>query len=259
MFIIYRATSPSGKVYIGLTKNLMSRKRVHKYHALHETKGNYPFYRALKKYGIDNFLWDEIDSADNLKLANELEIKHIKDHNSTNNKFGYNVSLGGNLVENIRRPRGKDHPYFGRKLSEAQHKNMIKGLMKKVICSTGEIFDSRADAGKKYNVTEVAISSNISGRTKLCVGLKFKDYFGDEYNQYFSNEDRKLTRKEKHSKRPIIRSDGTKYCSIYDACKKLGNKRPCDLHRALSGRRKTYLGYTWSYAKNKIAHGGSNE
>ena len=50
-FVVYKHTSPNGKVYIGITSQKLNRR-------FRDGKGYYNnkhFYNAIKKYGWDNF------------------------------------------------------------------------------------------------------------------------------------------------------------------------------------------------------------
>jgi hypothetical protein len=72
--IIYKASFPNGKVYVGQTA----------------------FHRAIKKYGVDSIAWKIIDTAQSIEELNEREIHWIKALNSfAPNKHGYNMTLGG--------------------------------------------------------------------------------------------------------------------------------------------------------------------
>jgi group I intron endonuclease len=91
-YIIYKLTSPSGKYYIGLTKNsLKERWHQHIKRAYHEQR-NHPLYNAIRKYGADLFSTSIIDYAQNKQEAQLLEQKHIA---LSNNTLLYNVSPGG--------------------------------------------------------------------------------------------------------------------------------------------------------------------
>ena len=60
-YVIYKVTnSINGKVYVGKTYNFEKRKREH----IYDIEDNLPFHRALKKYGIYNFVWEIIDTAE---------------------------------------------------------------------------------------------------------------------------------------------------------------------------------------------------
>jgi group I intron endonuclease len=81
---------PTGKKYIGKTKNEKIRKRSHRYKAKKGVKNN--FYNAVRKYGWENFVYGIIGEFDML-LLEEKEIYYIDFYNTYNN--GYNSSKGG--------------------------------------------------------------------------------------------------------------------------------------------------------------------
>jgi len=54
--VVYRIIFPNSKCYIGITKNLATRKRGHKYAAF-TAKLNNPIQSAIRKYGWDNLVW----------------------------------------------------------------------------------------------------------------------------------------------------------------------------------------------------------
>jgi len=87
--IIYRVTSPSGKMYIGQTVNLERRKYAHIY-GYHNTL----ISRAIKKYGPEKIKWDILCCCDNQEEANCAEIFYIAMFN-TFNGAGYNMTCGG--------------------------------------------------------------------------------------------------------------------------------------------------------------------
>ncbi len=94
--IIYKATSPSGKVYIGQTiQTLDKRKSGHFYCAFDENRTGYntKFYRAIRKYGKENFIWVIVYSNIPYTKLAKLEIKAITEYNSY--KFGYNSTMCG--------------------------------------------------------------------------------------------------------------------------------------------------------------------
>lgn len=89
----YKLTSPSGKVYHGITvKSVERRLEQHRYNAIRGL--HYPLYKAIRKYGFDSFkvevLSDSID-ADELWA---LEVAAIAADNSLAPN-GYNATVGG--------------------------------------------------------------------------------------------------------------------------------------------------------------------
>ena len=93
--IIYKATNLiNGKYYIGKTKNsLESRIKSHK---AASTKKDLVFYRAINKYGFDNFKWEILIECQNLDELNEVEKKYISE-----NGDGYNIAKGGDGGDTI--------------------------------------------------------------------------------------------------------------------------------------------------------------
>jgi group I intron endonuclease len=91
-YFVYMHTSPSGKRYIGITCCAINRRWQNGYGYVTQ-----PFYRAIKKYGWDNFTHEIL--ADNLTAeeAGELEQKYIAKYQSNNRKYGYNVMPGGEV------------------------------------------------------------------------------------------------------------------------------------------------------------------
>ena len=74
--IIYRCTLPNGKMYIGQTnRELKDRKYEHIRKSKIKTSiaYNYPFYRAIRKYGENSLVWDILDYADNQIDLNKKE------------------------------------------------------------------------------------------------------------------------------------------------------------------------------------------
>lgn len=102
--IIYCYTAPNGKSYIGQTVDEEKRKYQHKCNAF--CKGgrdwNKPFYRAIRKYGWDSFvyeiLWEkESEDIETLRtLLNKQEIFYISVLDTFKN--GYNSTVGGTSV-----------------------------------------------------------------------------------------------------------------------------------------------------------------
>ena len=100
-YCVYKHTSPSNKVYIGITYN--PKKRWYDGNGyLHKQKNgkyNQPlFARAILKYGWENFIHEILIDNLSKEQACELEKKYIKEYDSTNPQKGYNISFGGDAV-----------------------------------------------------------------------------------------------------------------------------------------------------------------
>ena len=96
MGYIYKATNKSNnKKYIGLTNvTIQSRWRAHIGSSFNPSDPdyNFSFHRAIRKYGVENFTIEEIDTGYGEELK-EKEKYWIKFYDSYNK--GYNETLGG--------------------------------------------------------------------------------------------------------------------------------------------------------------------
>ena len=115
-FLIYMHKNKiNGKVYIGQTCKsieLRSGKSGERYE-------HHPiFYRAIQKYGWDNF--EHIVLFDNLTQdeANEKEIELIFQYNARDRRYGYNQRIGGSNM------CGDSNPFYGCTHTDAT-KNVI--------------------------------------------------------------------------------------------------------------------------------------
>lgn len=134
---IYRITNLlNNKVYIGQTKDPKTRWSRHKSDAKLNKKTNYHLYDSMRKYGIDNFLFEIIVQTQNIENIDCLEIDCINLYNSTDPNIGYNNSPGGQsnkLVSKSTREKisnslkGRISPRLGYKLSkdEKQHLSIL--------------------------------------------------------------------------------------------------------------------------------------
>lgn len=141
LYYIYRLTSPSGKVYIGQTCNF--KNRMSKYKQF-QCKQQPKIYKAILKYGWENFTKEIIVENLTKEEIDLEEIKQIQIHNSV--KEGYNIAHGGGGV-------------LGMERTEQTRKKMS---------------DSRK--GIKYSEeTKRRISESKMGHTPWNKGLKIKN------------------------------------------------------------------------------------
>ena len=88
---IYKITSPSNKVYIGLSRKIEERWKG--YSVKKKTAPQQPkLYYSFKKYGIENHKFEILEECKFEELS-EKEIYYIKKYNSI--EEGLNVSRGG--------------------------------------------------------------------------------------------------------------------------------------------------------------------
>ena len=211
-YTVYKHTSPSGKVYIGITSSPVNRR-------WQNGKGyrqNKYFSSAISKYGWDNFDHEIVCTNLSSSEAFEMEKLLIRFYNSTDRRFGYNQSTGGEsgacgvhpsqeTIEKLRiastgRKRGAEelkkfsekmrgHPVsketrekISNSLKGKPHKHSQETLRKiaiangkPVICiETGEIFCSVADASRSIGKSYSSVWNVVAGKKITAGGFHWK-------------------------------------------------------------------------------------
>jgi len=98
---VYKITNKvNNKVYVGQSIDIKRRWHDHKIAAFSKNNAQFdaPLYRAMRKYGIENFSFTVLEECDQNDL-DQKERDYIKKHNSHGNN-GYNQTDGGSGFEN---------------------------------------------------------------------------------------------------------------------------------------------------------------
>lgn len=88
---VYKHTFPNNKVYIGITKNNVSRRWING-----NGYNSQYVYRAIKKYGWENIKHEVLFENLTKEEAEQKEINLIAHYKSNQTQHGYNISGGGN-------------------------------------------------------------------------------------------------------------------------------------------------------------------
>ena len=92
--IIYKITNLiNNKIYIGLTTTELKVRWDNHRHCVKNDPRH--LYCSMRKYGVENFIIEQIDSADDIIKLGELERYYIEKYNSQDPNIGYNLSAGG--------------------------------------------------------------------------------------------------------------------------------------------------------------------
>lgn len=85
------------QIYIGLSNDIIKRKKSHISSLLNNKHDNKHLQRSFNKYGINNFQFTVLDSNKNYSKIHlsYLEKFYIKKYKSFNKKVGFNKTLGG--------------------------------------------------------------------------------------------------------------------------------------------------------------------
>lgn len=174
---LYRHTSPSGKVYIGITKTSV-------YARWNKGRGyrrNQPaFYNAILKYGWDNINHEILFDNLTKDRAERLEIELIRHYKGL--KLSYNIADGGGLTNQSEYSRRRSSETMKRLWREIPHillhRETNKGKKKSIesirLRSNPVIqFDRDGKPIQEFlSVTEASMSTGISNRsiTNCCKG-----------------------------------------------------------------------------------------
>lgn len=91
-YVVYKHTAPNGKVYIGIT----CKKPIHRYGKDGKNYIGCPlFWSAIQKYGWNNFNHEILFEGLTKNEAEQKEIELIKQYQSNNEQYGYNLDNGG--------------------------------------------------------------------------------------------------------------------------------------------------------------------
>ena len=112
MYLVYKHTTPSGKVYIGITGKTAE---VRWDNGRGYQKSPY-FWRAIQKYGWDNIKHEILHEGLTKEQACEYEKRYIEEYNAIDGRFGYNQRTGGEtgfvLNEEVRKRMSENKKNF---------------------------------------------------------------------------------------------------------------------------------------------------
>lgn len=169
----------NGKIYIGQSVDVYRRLKKH----IWEIKSNNNIlYKALKKYGVENFTYELIEECEINKL-DEKEKYYIKKYNSyinAENSNGYNMNIGGGVN------RGWNPSDENRENFRIANLGGKSHFAKKTICDD-IVFDCAKDCAKYFNIPYTSIKDWLSRRTKMPYkwykkGLRYLDKDMSDYD-----------------------------------------------------------------------------
>lgn len=284
---IYKYTSPSGKSYIGQTKQSLWER------AGGVTGKGYNkcrvFYSAIKKYGFENFTVEILEETVE-NLLNEKEIEWIVFCNTTTPN-GYNLSTGGDghskTVYQYDCETGEFLAEYPSLMTAAQIngidkiQNISDCLHHKIKASHGYIWTlekiDRVDPVKWYgndvrkvyaynldgtffrefdSITAAARELNISSRSDIRKVLAGKSKFAKGYiwtEEKFDSVPPVIT--GKNGATPVVQIDLQTddiikiYGSQSEAARALGLSRSTGISNCCNGKQKSCAGFRWEFYK----------
>lgn len=209
MYTIYKHTSPSGKIYIGVTQqNPKDRWK----NGCGYIDNEY-FTRAIKKYGWVNISHEILFTGLTKEEAEQKEIELIAYYKSNNRDFGYNIENGGSL-------NGKHSEYTRLKISNALKGARNPRYGKKF---PNQVYRKRMEATGKISMSEKErMNRSLSHKNQTPINKRVVEQYDKNGNfiRLFESI-----------------SEASKYTKVTLA----------NISRCASGERKTAGGYIWKF------------
>lgn len=244
-YTVYMHTTPSGKVYVGITKQNPEQRWANG----NGYKRNKHFYRAILIYDWKNIKHEIVESGLTKEQACAKEIELIAKYDSTNPCKGYNNSTGGECgtlgahlsaetrrkmsyawkhsaacIEHLKKVcesnKGRQSPLKGRHHSAEAKKHMSDSHKGHLTSAATRIKISESNKGKKHEITDEGMAALIKAH-KGKPALNRKQVVCLETNE--------------------------KYSSALEAAVFIGLSKD-RIAAACRGEQKTAGGYHWKYA-----------
>lgn len=248
-YLVYKHTSPSGKVYIGITKQSANGRWKNGF----GYQSSPHFWSAIQKYGWENFSHEVLFEGLCVDRACELEKELIEKYNAIDRRFGYNEKTGGQTGSFYNEEARK-------KISESN---------KRFYANHPEIIQRIVNKNKGYKHTEEAKKkmSEAAKRRHCVMSDEWKQKIGEANKRRYLNDEELYKRScEK------CRSNGMKaaravvqltlddeYVASFESAheaERATNIGNGNISRCCRGSSKTAGGYKWRYAN---LHNNSSE
>ena len=232
-YSVYKHTSPSGKVYIGITCQKPERRWRNGEGYKAKNGEQTAFYKAIMKYGWENIQHEIIASEISKNEACEMEIKLIAEYNSQNSQYGYNVLNGGDIpLENC--PDEVREHMRNSSYAKWQKESYIKS-------HTGDEHWTHKKGYSRKSV-EAMRKSNL-GRKRTPEQIEFLRKKAKEQKRKYGKDNKKSI--------PILCfSKDWEYLAKYYGFMEAGRQTGISFQNialVCKGKRKTAGGYVWKY------------
>lgn len=195
--IIYRVTNLiNGKVYIGQTRQGLSIRKAHHIRD-HNNKSHESIvlYKAFRKYGLESFKWEAIDTAADVAELNNKEIEWIAIHEANKGK-GYNMTAGGQGVKNYKvTEEGVQRrvSVLNRMWANGHAETMLSGENHPRASLTNAQVREAVELLIREDITDEYVSVNLGLKRHFISSLKT----GESFKNIITDEERNLMKARK--------------------------------------------------------------
>lgn len=260
----------NNKVYIGQSIDLWTRINEGYFQKLPKGKGhNIHLQRAWDKYGKKNFSFKVLEYIKDINSLNERETYWIKEYNSTNNKFGYNIQPEGGSNRGVKvsdetkrkisiATSGENNPNYGKIPSKEQKESISKSQSVAIIQLDLDgnyirEWESIKVASDYYNVFPFSLGTVLKKKTTSSCGFIW--VYKEKYDEVGFNVEEHY--KINQTMRQIVQLDLegniiNEFRSAYQAIQETKIK---NVTSACRGYQKTAGGYVWMYKEDFLQNG----
>lgn len=223
-YTVYKHTSPTGKVYIGITRD----DPKHRWKGGHGYVNNAHFFRAIQRYGWGAFKHEILSTGLTEAEAIKREQELIALYDSTNPAKGYNRDPGG-AVRSPETSAKISAALTGVPLSPERRHRLSEIRKGKPLTAKHK---NKISESHKRNPKVLA---HIRGLNAARAGLAK------------TPEQRRKMAENQPRRREIVNTDtGEVFGSVRDAAASCGGAHP-NIVKACTGDRRTAYGYRWAY------------
>lgn len=219
-YCVYKHTSPSGKVYIGIT----CQSPTARWRGGLGYRNNDYFFKAIVKYGWENFRHEILHEGLTRAEACEREKELIAEHQSTDERYGYNLTTGGEGCP-------------GAVKTEEYRQGQREKTMRLWQDPEYRAHMAAAHKGKKQS------KETIDRRRKSLIGHPVS-----EKTRQTAME--RMTGNVFRARAVLCIEENLEFSTIKEAAEWAGIKPPT-LNGYLHGKKKTAGGYHWRYVKEE--------
>jgi len=196
---IYKITNKvNGKMYIGKTKNVISRfaRHVKISETFSESDNHFQIiHKAIKKYGKENFLLETIEVCNEINV-NEKEIFWISMLKTQDKNYGYNLTSGGDGAINVSEESKEKRrlKMLGRKHTDEHNKKISESHKGKIITKEVRQKISVANSGENNGRFGKTVSDETRKKMSNFQSMRLRGSLTEEHKKRNSeaakNQDR---------------------------------------------------------------------
>lgn len=226
-FCVYKHTAPNGKIYIGIT----SQKPSERWGNGCNYSANRYFYRAIKKYGWEQFRHEILFDGLTKEEAEKKEVELISSLRATDPKVGYNSRNGGSVCG----------------FSEQAIERMREAHRGKPNTPEQRAKISAALKGRKISSGTLGCKFREETRRKMSEAQRGKILTEETKHKISCSRSGIMTGSANHKSKKVQNIDtGVIYASQHIASKECGICQ-CDISDCCRGNRKSAKGTHWRF------------